>query len=200
MSSVPAHLYNRSSDPSAPSTAALVDAPIWRRIAARIIDVPFFIGLAFVYIVPIAIILMPLYPFISLNTWSAIGTACCLALALYGTEWLLLARRDGQTLGKGLLGLRVVWYNKEAEARAYRSSALRLLILYVTVFSPLAFITVPAALIATRKQRQLLPPHDLVARTRVVLAPKRGLSPKKDLLLAAPVPRRIDVNEAYELG
>ena len=104
----------------------LVDAPIWRRVVARLIDIPFSYGLAFVYIPPIVILSIPLWPFLSDNTVADIGAGIVIFLGMYATEWLLLARRDGQTLGKGLVGLKVVRETKHAEAYAYRTAALRM--------------------------------------------------------------------------
>lgn len=86
-------------------------APLWRRLIARVLDIVFALGLSFVLILPIGLTTYIIYSVTSLferDPMTAFTAAACYFVAYIGLEFFLLLRRDGQTLGKGLMGLRVV--------------------------------------------------------------------------------------------
>jgi uncharacterized RDD family membrane protein YckC len=185
-----------SLDGSSPARLrVLVPAPLGRRLAARLIDIAFATALSFVLVIPVCLVLLPLA--LALNAagnqelWGAIGGGTCLVLAFVCMEWLLLVRRQGQTLGKGLMGLRVVRQAPDgAVALASVPALLRLIGLGLLTFTPIGafgFLANVLCSVADRPRRRML--HDFPARSRVVRAPKREVALAADLRMALPVPQ-----------
>ncbi|QBS44938.1 RDD family protein [Nocardia sp. CS682] len=172
-------------------------APFPRRLAARILDLAFCLLLTFVVAIPVGILLVP----VVLMTGEAhkgvvfgIGGWFCYFLAYVGLEVFLLIRRDGQTLGKGLLGLRVVPAGEWARPRLEPwPAATRMLMIFLPfVFMSLSGASPESAIlngiaiigmlslvgifvlaaIPAGKRRTL---HDLSAGSRVVRAAKRKI-------------------------
>ncbi len=189
----------------------MTDAPFGRRLAARILDLLFALALTFVMVIPVGIVFVPLS--LAVDEGSAaydalIATAASLAyfLAYVALEWFLLVRRDGQTLGKGLMGLRVV--PTGTGPLTLRSAFVRLAILLVpfvmfsvagsddgadTVWDFLAYLglfTIMASLVlAALRRNHRRTVHDLAASSRVVTASKRGINLRADLPMM--VPRKV---------
>ncbi|MFC9664587.1 RDD family protein [Nocardia sp. NPDC127606] len=133
----------------------------------------------------------------------------CYFAAYIGLEVFMLLRRDGQTIGKGLLGIRVVPADPWARPRLEpHSAAIRMLIIFAPFFfmsvsggnpdsailnilaiaALLSFlVSIVLAAVPANGRRAI---HDLVNGTRVVRAPKRRVELKKDLIMA--LPGRID--------
>ncbi|MGA6204076.1 RDD family protein [Nocardia sp. NPDC001965] len=183
-------------------------APFFRRLAARILDLAFCLVLTFVVAIPVSILWIP----IGLVTEGAdedlvygLGAAMCYFIAYVGLEVFLLVRREGQTLGKGLLGLRVVPAVETVAPRiGVRPAVTRMLIIFLpfvflslsggfpesgilnmlAILGMLSFAVslVLAAIPAARRQAL----HDLAARSRVVRAAKRKIDLKTDLVMVLP--------------
>lgn len=89
-----------------------VPAPFWRRLLARLIDFAIAVPITFLAIVPVFLVLLPVLLLAEDDAASDIATSVgaftCFVIAYALIEYFLLRRRSGQTLGKGLLGLRVV--------------------------------------------------------------------------------------------
>ncbi|MGY1829053.1 RDD family protein [Geodermatophilus sp. SYSU D01180] len=174
-------------------------AGVGQRLAARLIDLAVSIVLAFVFVIPVSIVLLPLALLLNSTghreVWGAIGGGISLLLAFVMVEWVLLVRRQGQTLGKGLLGLRVV-SDITQENLTMGQAAIRMLVLLVPNYSPIALlawvINLVAALVDRPRGRAV---HDLAARSRVVRAPKRPVNVKADLLMAMPVPQKVNLTK-----
>lgn len=83
-------------------------APFWRRLAARSIDLLICLPLTFVAVIPVVLVILPLSLVLSDDAASSLGAFLCFLIAYSLVEYFLLRRRSGQTLGKGLMGLRVV--------------------------------------------------------------------------------------------
>jgi uncharacterized RDD family membrane protein YckC len=128
----------------------LVPATFWQRGAARIID---FLAFACVC-APIVWLLARTAPFVIVLTVAGILLAA-------GSLYPLLAEyRFGETLGKHLLGLRVV---RESGGRiSFGQSVVRQLPMFLQVF----WIDVMFALFTEKHQRAF----ELLSKTRVVLA------------------------------
>lgn len=185
-------------------------APFWRRLVARIIDFCIALPLAFVLVVPVTLLFSPLLvtvsgdvesgesglPFSagseewSENVWGPIGASICLFLAFIALELFLLVNRQGQTLGKGLMKIRVV--RVDGRPLRVRDSAVRLLLLFLlnwfwhSINVAALFLNV-IAVTADRKRRRAV--HDYAARTRVVMADRRKIK-FADMKLMAPGLRR----------
>ncbi|NMO05211.1 RDD family protein [Gordonia sp. TBRC 11910] len=113
-------------------------APFLRRLGARLLDLVFCYALAFILAVPVALILfLPIIVFMDEvpDIMPSIGAIICLFLAYVGTEGFLLVRREGQTLGKGLLGLRVIPVGNS------RLSLLSALVRLAVILSPFVFMS-----------------------------------------------------------
>ncbi|WP_431971965.1 RDD family protein [Nocardia sp. bgisy134] len=190
-------------------------APFFRRFVARLLDLAFCLLLTFVIAIPVGILLIP----ITLVTTEAnegviYGAAAwlCYFIAYVGLEVFLLIRREGQTLGKGLLGLRVVPAGEWARPRLeLLPAASRMLIIFLPfvfmslsgsnpesdileVISVLGLLTLIAsfflAAVPVGKRRAV---HDLAARSRVVRAAKRKIDWKNDIPMV--LPGRVDLRK-----
>jgi uncharacterized RDD family membrane protein YckC len=190
-------------------------APFFHRLTARLLDLAFCLILTFVVAVPVSLLLYPIH----LMTGEAfegviVGVAVWVSyfLAYVGTEVFLLIRRDGQTLGKGLLGLRVVPAGEWARPRLeVKSSVLRMLIIFLPfVFMSLAgsnpessvldvlawvgLLTLTASIVIAAVpagDRRVV--HDLATGSRVVRAAKRKIHLKSDIPMM--LPGRVDMRK-----
>jgi uncharacterized RDD family membrane protein YckC len=181
-------------DPLRPAPPAVRPAPFWRRLVARIIDFTIAFPLAFVLVIPIVLILAPIWMALSQSRiddwedriWGPIGGSVCLFMAFIALELFLLVNRQGQTLGKGLMRIRVV--RVDERPLTLRASSVRLLVLFgvnwfwhpINVFLLLGNMI---AVTADRQKRRAA--HDYAARTRVVMADRRSIK-FADLKLMAP--------------
>jgi uncharacterized RDD family membrane protein YckC len=183
-------------------------APFLRRLLARIIDLAFALLLTFVVAIPmslVGVLVSPvLDPLLGRPGLITALAALCYFLAYVGLEVFLLVRRDGQTLGKGLTGLRVVPAAATPARLTAGAAATRMLLVFapfvlgsaaggnpgVVVLQTLAGLGFLSLLVSLAlaafggARRPAL--HDLVARTRVVAAAKREISLRHDLPLALP--------------
>lgn len=192
----------------------LQPAPFFRRLAARVIDLLFALVMTFVIALPVAVVVALLTPLLGQGLWWSVTGAFCFFLAYVGLEVFLLVRRDGQTLGKGLMGLRVVPADADTELRApllVGPAVARMLLIFLPfVFASAAggapgdrvldavaslgfltlFVSLVLTAVPTRRRRTL---HDLVGRTRVVTATKRPIEWQQDVRMM--VPGRIDLTK-----
>lgn len=193
------------------------DAPFFRRLAARLIDLAVCLALTFLIAVPLS---LPMYLAILAvgeahkNSVLSVGAWLCYFAAYIGLEVFLLIRRDGQTIGKGLLGLRVVPASAWARPQlALRQAAVRMLIIFLPFFlmsvsgsnpesaalnvlALLGFGTfVVSCVLAMMTANGRRAVHDLVTGTRVVRAATRKVEVKKDLLMV--LPGRVDLAKRY---
>lgn len=192
----------------------LQPAPFFRRLAARFIDLVFALILTFVIAIPVALVYVLTAGLLGQGLWLTVLVAFCYFLAYVGLEVYLLVRRDGQTLGKGLMGLRVVSADAEAELRAplvIGQAAARMLLIFLPfVFASaaggapgnaaldtlagLGFLTLFAsfvlAAVPTRRRQTL---HDFLGRTRVITAPKRRIEWQQDVRMM--VPGKVDMTK-----
>jgi uncharacterized RDD family membrane protein YckC len=186
-------------------------APFFRRLAARLLDLVFCLLLTFVLAVPVAVVLVLLSPVVAVvapDSAYDVGFAVaviCYFVTYVGLEVFLLVRRDGQTLGKGLLGLRVVPSSGRPLEKLRLPPALaRMLVIFMPfVFMSMAggnpesaglnalasvgALTLLASLVLAaipRTMRRTL--HDLVAGSRVVRASVRQIDWKQDVRMALP--------------
>lgn len=192
----------------------LQPAPFFRRLAARLIDLAFALVLTFVVAIPVALVYALTAGLLGQGLWLTLLVAFCYFLAYVGLEVYLLVRRDGQTLGKGLMGLRVVPADAESELRAplvIGQAAVRMLLIFLPfVFASAAggapgnapldalagfgFLTLLASLVlaaAPSRRKQTL--HDFLGRTRVVTAPKRRIEWQQDVRMM--VPGKVDMTK-----
>jgi uncharacterized RDD family membrane protein YckC len=186
-------------------------APFFRRLAARLLDLAFCLLLTFILVIPVAVVLVLLSPVVAViapNSAYDVGFAVavlCYFVTYVGLEVFLLVRRDGQTLGKGLLGLRVVPSSDRPPAKLGLPAALaRMLIIFMPfVFMSMAggspgsavldllasaglltlLVSLVLAAIPSTMRRTL---HDLVAGSRVVRASVRRIDWKQDVRMALP--------------
>jgi len=190
-------------------------APAWRRLVARTIDLAIAFPLALILCVPVTIVGLPLVAILNSSgneeAWGPIGAGLALLLAYVCLEWLLLIRRDGQTLGKGLMGLRVVRASRADRAGGSRLAGVAAIARLAVLLAPFAFLSAAgsdegpddawdilayvgvlslvlslllAAIPASRRSV-----HDLAAGSRVVRAPTRPVHLIADLRMAMPVPQ-----------
>ncbi|WP_214406835.1 RDD family protein [Pseudonocardia lacus] len=189
-------------------------APFPRRLAARLIDLAFSLVLTFALVIPFSLVLVlvrpTLEPLLGRQGLITVFVVVCYFLAYVGMEVYLLARRGGQTLGKGLMGLRVV---VAADARppavALGAATVRMLL----IFMPFVLMSAAGAdpdvgwldslavvgalsllaslLLAGFGGARRRAVHDLAAGTRVVRADKRGVDLRQDLRMM--VPGRVDL-------
>ncbi|PPK94640.1 putative RDD family membrane protein YckC [Kineococcus xinjiangensis] len=202
-------------DTRRPSPQPLAAAPFWRRLTARVIDLLLALPLTFLLIVPLSIVASPVYIPMDKNsaaydTVVAVMGTTAYFLAYVLLEWFLLVRRDGQTLGKGLLGLRVV-SDRGGATLTVTSSFVRLLVLFAPfvllsaagndetgdvwdTLSDVGLLTVLAsllmALVPAARRRAV---HDLAAGSRVVRAPVRGIALKQDVRMM--IPGKVDLTK-----
>lgn len=189
-------------------------APFLRRLAARVIDLVLALVVTFVIALPMAIVVALTTPLLGRGLWWGIAAAICYFLAYVGLEVFLLVRRGGQTLGKGLMGLRVVPAGTDAansDQLAIGPVTVRMLLILAPFVllgiagsaaqdgqpSQLAGIAMLALLIdlvlaaiPTRRRQAL---HDLAAGTRVVIAPKRNIQWRQDVRMM--VPGKVDMTK-----
>lgn len=190
-------------------------APFRRRLAARILDLAFCLVLTFVVAVPVAVLLVPFALLVGdvgrdlLAGWAA---ALCYFIAYVGLEVFLLVRREGQTLGKGLFGIRVVQVDEWARPGLSRWHAVvRMLLIFlpfvflsaagsnpdngvlaVLVWLGLASFAISLLMAALPfgKRRVI---HDFAAGSRVVRAAKRKIDLRTDLPML--MPGRVDLTK-----
>lgn len=190
----------------------LQPAPFFRRLAARLIDLVFALVLTFVIAVPVAVVYALTAGLLGEGLWLTLLGTFCYFLAYVGLEVYLLVRRDGQTLGKGLMSLRVVPAGAESEFRAplmIGQAAVRILLIFLPfvlgsaagsapedatlmTLSNLGLLSLVISLVLAAvptRRRQTL--HDLLGRTRVVRAPKRRIEWHQDVRMM--VPGKVDM-------
>lgn len=187
-------------------------APFWRRLLARLLDLTFALALTFVLVVPVTLVMFPLLPLVDRGWWTGVGAATCYFLAYVALESFLLVRRRGQTLGKGLVGLRVVPSRPGASPHLTVPAAFaRLVVLFVPfvllsaagrnpdatlveVLARIGFVALIAGVILSALRwsygRAI---HDYAAGTRVVMAAKRGVVLRDDLRMM--VPGKVDMTK-----
>lgn len=185
----------------------LQPAPFFRRLAARVIDLVFALILTFVIAMPVSIVYALTARALGDGLWLVLLGSFCYFAAYVGLEVYLLVRRDGQTLGKGLMGLRVVPAAAESELRTplvVGQAITRMLLIFLPfVFASAAggspgnavlgtlanlgllslVISLVLAAVPTRRKQAL---HDFVGRTRVVTAAKRRISWRQDIRMMVP--------------
>lgn len=191
-------------------------APFWRRLVARSIDLVVCMGLTFVAVIPALAIVLPLSLVIGEDAAINIGCLLCFVLAYVLVEYFLLRRRGGQTLGKGLLGLRVLDVGdvKATGHISARAALLRMAVLIgPIILSTAAFyatyrdsasntaqgnvvsdtligvwfaVLAVSALTAVLDRRQRRGLADFAAGTRVVRAQTRGIKVGQDLMMLVP--------------
>ncbi|GEM29019.1 hypothetical protein NN3_00260 [Nocardia neocaledoniensis NBRC 108232] len=187
-------------------------APFWRRLTARLIDLIVCLSLTFLLAVPATPLILVAVAIVGEKHKDSVYTVAawaCYFTAYIGLEVFMLVRRDGQTIGKGLLGLRVIPADPWARPRLESGpAAWRMLIIFLPFFftsvsgsypesatlnivALIAFgsflVSCVLALIPANDRRAI---HDLTIGTRVIRAPKRKVELKKDLMMA--LPGRID--------
>ncbi|MFF2086186.1 RDD family protein [Nocardia sp. NPDC058176] len=187
----------------------LTPAPFFRRLVARVLDLTFCLGLTFVVAIPVGIVYAFSHVLVSagwMRDWSAgIYAAACYFIAYVGLEVFLLTRREGQTLGKGLMGLRVVpsapWSRPRLELRPALTRMSMIFMPFVLmslsgnhpdvvvleVLSLIGMASIAFNLLLTAlplANRRAL--HDYAAGTRVVRAKRRKIEIKKDLPMLLP--------------
>ncbi|WP_406238326.1 RDD family protein [Nocardia sp. NBC_01009] len=190
-------------------------APFFRRLAARLLDLAFCLLLTFVVAIPVGILLVPIASTTSEAYEQVIyGAAAwlCYFIAYVGLEVFLLIRRDGQTLGKGLLGLRVVPAGEWAHPRLeLLPAASRMLIIFLpfvflslsgsnpesAILSGIAVLGLLTLIVSfflsaipAGKRRAL---HDLTTGSRVVRAAKRKIDWRNDIPMV--LPGRLDMRK-----
>ncbi|MFG3618911.1 RDD family protein [Nocardia sp. NPDC047654] len=190
-------------------------APFFRRLAARLLDLAFCLLLTFVVAIPVGILLIPV-TLMTTEAYEAViyGVAAwlCYFIAYTGLEVFLLIRRDGQTLGKGLLGLRVVPSGEWARPRLeLPPAASRMLIIFLPfVFMSLSGSNPESAILngfaivgflalivsfflSAIPAGKRLTLHDMAAGSRVVRAAKRKIDWKNDIPMV--LPGRVDMRK-----
>jgi uncharacterized RDD family membrane protein YckC len=142
-----------------------VPAPFWRRAVARLIDLAICLPLTFACLIVVIPVTLILAPFMSDDAWAAFAAFLCYFLAYALVEYFLLRRRSGQTLGKGLLGLRVVSEGNPDDTLAMqgvsaRSALLRMAVLIGPFVATLALYY--ATYDSTRDGEGLTPAADVM--------------------------------------
>lgn len=110
-----------------------VPAPFWRRVVARLIDLAICLPLTFACLIVVIPVTLVLAPFMSDDAWASLAAFLCYFLAYALVEYFLLRRRSGQTLGKGLLGLRVVSEGNPDDTLAMQGVSARSALLRMAV-------------------------------------------------------------------
>lgn len=193
-----------------------VPAPFFRRLAARLLDLTFCLLLTFVVAIPMSILFIPITMSVdeaNKDTVTGIGVALCYFIAYVGLEVFLLARRDGQTLGKGLLGLRVVPANQARPRLTVLPATTRMLIIFLpfvfmslsggnpnsgvlNAISTIGILTILVSLVIAAVPvggRRTL--HDLSAGSRVVRAAVRKIDLRHDLPMV--LPGKVNMTKQY---
>lgn len=188
-----------------------VPAPVWRRVVARLLDLLVCVPLTFVALVPVAVLCLPLFFAFGADAGGSIAAALSFLVAYVAVEYFLLLRRDGQTLGKGLLGLRVVdaghgkllspisaatriatlmgpfvlaivvFYIEDDDAAVEDGGPVSNALLYL--WFALLFVSLVLALADRRRHRSV---HDHLGRTVVVTAPRRRVRFREDARMLVP--------------
>jgi uncharacterized RDD family membrane protein YckC len=187
-------------------------APFWRRLLARVLDLAFALVLTFVLVIPVSLLMFPFMPLVDRDWWTSVGAATCYFLAYVALESFLLVRRRGQTLGKGLMGLRVISSRHSAAPNVTLQAALsRLVVLFLPFvlvslaganpgsaimqsLGNLAFVALIVSLVLAAlawSYRRAL--HDYASGTRVVAAPRRKVVLRDDLRMM--VPGKVDLTK-----
>lgn len=191
-------------------------APYWRRLVARIIDLTIAFPLTFLAAIPIALVFAIAIPFMSDDAWASMVAFSAYATAYSLIEYFLLRRRSGQTLGKGLLGLRVVPAGNPSDTLAVpglsaRSALIRMGVIigpflaalgfYYATYDSINDTETPIAdaflylwlltllvstITALADRRAHRTLHDAAASTRVVRAPRRGINMREDFQMLVP--------------
>lgn len=198
-----------------------VPASFWRRFAARTIDFFVCMALTFVAVIPLVIPALILYPIIGEDKATSLMAFLAFVIAYVAIEYFLLRRRGGQTLGKGLLGLRVLDANDPDGSKPItnRAALLRMavfigpMILSIAAYyiaydvvsgtstggldGPLLNLWMlmlaasAVTAVADRAKRRAL--HDFAAGTRVVRAQARPVNLSQDIRML--VPGRVDMTK-----
>jgi uncharacterized RDD family membrane protein YckC len=187
-------------------------APFWRRLLARLLDLIFALALTFILVIPVVLLMFPFVPLVDQDLWATIAAGACYFLAYIALEFFLLVRRGGQTLGKGLMGLRVVSSGSGAISNVMVPAALaRLVVLFVPfvllsvaggdpgstvkgLMGNLAIVALLVSLVLAALPvlyRRAL--HDYLSNTRVVTAPKRKVAFREDVRMM--LPGKIDMRK-----
>ena len=101
----------------------------------------------------------------------SVALASVASLSLYVVYCILMEKRFGRTLGKKLMGLRVV--GDEARPLTWREAAMRNMLKIVELSMPFFFILLILPLFNRNRQRL----GDMIARTAVIAAAKAGPRP-----------------------
>ncbi len=140
-------------------------ASLGRRIIATLLDTAILVALG---VITVAALSLPMTPTASVNFsdygWLASQSVFLLIFIIYFStlEWL-----TGQTIGKKLIGIRVVGQG-DYENPSFIAALVRNVLRYVD-YIPYLFPVIGVLLMLTTKKRQRL--GDLVAKTYVVRAP-----------------------------
>ena len=184
----------RSGPPVPPQPPVPRPAPFWRRLVARLIDFAIAFPLAFVLVLPIVVMMAPVWMALGASDiddwegriWGPVAAAMCLFLSFVVLELFLLVNRDGQTLGKGLMRIRVV--RVDERPLTVGASFVRLVLLFAVNWfwhevNVLLLLANMVAVTADRRRRRAA--HDWAARTQVVMADRRPIR-FADVRLMAP--------------
>lgn len=106
-------------------------APFWRRLLARLADLIFALALTFLLVIPVGLLMFPFVPLADRDLWAVVAAATCYFLAYIALESFLLVRRRGQTLDKGLMGLRVIALRGASPEVRLGAALSRLLVLFL---------------------------------------------------------------------
>ncbi|MGW5313687.1 RDD family protein [Nocardia thailandica] len=186
-----------------------VPAPFLRRLAARILDLAFCLILTFVIAVPLSVVYTVADIAVDepwMEAWSTAVFVCtCYFTAYVGLEVFLRIRREGQTFGKGVMGLRVVpadpWARPTLE---FGPSLTRMSMIFapfvlmslsgghpeivsLEILARVGMASIIIDLLLTAvpfAARRTL--HDYAAGTRVVRSERRKIELKKDLPMLLP--------------
>lgn len=186
-------------------------APFLRRLAARGIDAVVAVPVAFIACLPAGVLAVLLQLVVSDDAATSIGAGLAVFLSVAAIEYFLLRRRGGQTLGKGLLGLKVVPADGSSDRVSARAALTRMSILvgpligglvaYLArgeserdtpggadeIFYALWFAVLSVcALTALLDRAHHRGAHDRAAGTRVVCAPRRGVKIAEDVRMLLP--------------
>lgn len=177
------------------------DAPLGPRLLARLLDVAFSLALTLALAVPLTVVYLVVAALLGPSqTLLSLLAGLAYLLAYVLLEWVVLVRRGGQSLGKGLLGLAVVSDRSESVLPPGQA-VVRLVVLFApfvlivvardragTVLDTLAvvgaFATVGSLVLAALPGHRAL--HDRAALSRVVVTGRRPVSPRADLALLRP--------------
>jgi uncharacterized RDD family membrane protein YckC len=186
--------YFPNYDPIRPAPPLIRPAPFWRRLLARLIDFAIALPLAFLLVIPVVIIMAPVWLGLSGSgiddwenrIWGPIGGSVCLFLSFVVLELFLLVNRNGQTLGKGLMRIKVI--RTDERPLTVLNSSARLLVLFGInwFWHPINVLLLLGNMLAVTVDRKFRrAAHDYAARTRVVMADRRPIK-FADVKLMAP--------------